>query len=50
MPLDDLGIEKELDAATKATLLKYGALFEVTVNAAYDWEEEADQTKLAPVA
>jgi hypothetical protein len=38
MPLDDLGIEKELAAATKAALLKFGAVFEATVNAAYDWE------------
>ena len=38
MPLDDLGIEKELDAATKAALLKFGAAFEATVNAAYAWE------------
>src|SRR5215831_8001232 len=39
MPLDDIGIEKELDAETKATLLKFGAAFESTVNAAYAWEK-----------
>jgi hypothetical protein len=39
MPLDDLGIEKELDAATKALLLKFGAAFEATVHAAYAWEK-----------
>jgi hypothetical protein len=38
MPLDDLGLEKELDPATKASLLKFGAAFESTVNAAYAWE------------
>jgi hypothetical protein len=38
MPLDEIGIEKELDAATKAVLLKYGAAFESTVKAAYAWE------------
>ena len=38
MPLDDLGIEKELDAATKAALLNFGAAFEAMVNAAYAWE------------
>ena len=40
MPLDDLGIEKELDATTKAALLKFGAAFEAAVNAAYVWERE----------
>jgi hypothetical protein len=40
MPLDDLGIEKELDATTKVTLLKFGAAFEAAVNAAYVWERE----------
>jgi len=39
MPLDDIGIEKELDPETKATLLKFGAAFESTVNAAYAWEK-----------
>jgi len=39
MPLDDIGIEKELDAETKATLLKFGVAFESTVNAAYAWEK-----------
>ena len=39
MPLDDIGIEKELDAETKATLLKFGAAFESTVNGAYAWEK-----------
>jgi hypothetical protein len=38
MPRDELGIEKELDAVTKAVLLKYGAAFESTVKAAYAWE------------
>jgi hypothetical protein len=38
MPLEDIGIEKELDAATKAVLLKHGAAFESTVKAAYAWE------------
>ena len=38
MPRDELGIEKELDAETKTLLLKYGATFESTVNAAYAWE------------
>jgi hypothetical protein len=38
MPLDDIGIEKELDPETKASLLKFGAAFESTVNAAYAWE------------
>jgi hypothetical protein len=39
MPLDDIGIEKELDPETKASLLKFGAAFESTVNAAYAWEK-----------
>ena len=39
MPLDgEIWIEKELDAATKALLLKFGAVFESTVKAAYAWE------------
>ena len=38
MPLDDIGIEKELDAETKALLLRFGAAFESTVNAAYAWQ------------
>jgi hypothetical protein len=38
MPLDDIGIEKELDTETKALLLRFGAAFEATVNAAYAWE------------
>jgi hypothetical protein len=38
MPLDEIGIEKELDAATKAVLLGFGAAFESTVAAAYAWE------------
>ena len=38
MPLDDIGIEKELDAETKALLLRFGAAFESTVVAAYAWE------------
>jgi len=38
MPLDDIGIERELDAETKTLLLKFGGAFEATVNAAYAWE------------
>ena len=38
MPLDDTGIERELDAATKTLLLTFGATFESTVDAAYAWE------------
>jgi len=38
MPLDDIGIEKELDPGTKALLLRFGAAFESTVVAAYAWE------------
>jgi hypothetical protein len=38
MPLDEIGIEKELDAETKALLLRFGAAFESTVAAAYAWE------------
>lgn len=38
MPLDDVGLFKELDPAIKATLLKYGAAFEAVVDAARDWE------------
>ncbi len=38
MPLDEIGIEKELDAAAKAVLLKFGVAFESTVKAAYAWE------------
>ena len=38
MPLDEIGLEKELNAETKAVLLKYGAAFESTVKAAYAWE------------
>jgi hypothetical protein len=40
MPLDEIGIEKELDAETKALLLRFGAAFESTVVAAYAWERE----------
>ncbi len=39
MPLDEIGIEKELDAETKALLLKFGSAFESTVAAAYAWEK-----------
>jgi hypothetical protein len=38
MPLDDAGLYKEMDPATKAALLKYGAAFESMVDAARDWE------------
>jgi hypothetical protein len=38
MPLDDNGLEKELDASTKAALLQHGAAFEALINAARDWE------------
>jgi len=38
MPRDEIGLEKELDAGTRAVLLKYGAAFESTVKAAYAWE------------
>ena len=38
MPLDEIGIEKELDAEIKRLLLKFGAAFESTVDAAYAWE------------
>jgi hypothetical protein len=38
MPLDDAGLYKEIDPAIKASLLKYGAAFESTVDAARDWE------------
>ena len=38
MPLDDAGLAKEIDPALKASLLKYGAAFESTVDAARDWE------------
>ena len=39
MPLDEIGIEKELDAETKGLLLRFGAAFESTVAAAYAWEK-----------
>ena len=38
MPLDDLGLYKEIDPAIKAALLRYGAVFESLVDAARDWE------------
>lgn len=38
MPLDDIGVFKELDPAIKAALLKYGAAFEAVVDAARAWE------------
>lgn len=38
MPLDDIGLFKEMDPAVKAALLKYGAAFEAAVDAARDWE------------
>jgi len=38
MPRDEIGIEKELDTEPKTLLLKYGAAFESTVNAAYACE------------
>jgi hypothetical protein len=40
MPLESIGIEKELDPQTKETLLKFGTVFESTVSAAYAWERE----------
>ena len=36
---DEIGLEKELAPATKASLLKFGAVFESAVNAAYAWEK-----------
>ena len=39
MPLDDVGLYKEIDPGIKATLLKYGAAFESLVDAARDWEK-----------
>ena len=38
MPLDDVGLYKEMDPAIKAALLTYGAAFESVVDAARDWE------------
>ena len=38
MPLDDLGLYKEIDPSVKAALLKYGAAFESLVEAAREWE------------
>ena len=38
MPLDDAGLYKEIDPTVKAALLKYGAVFEATLDAARDWE------------
>ena len=40
MPLDDVGLYKEIDPAIKAALLKYGATFESLVDAARDWEQK----------
>ena len=34
MPLDDAGLYKEMNLATKAALLKYGAAFESVIDAA----------------
>jgi hypothetical protein len=44
MPLDEIGLERELDGETKALLLRFGAAFESTVNAAYTWERERKRT------
>lgn len=38
MPLDDVGLYKEMDPAVKAALLKYGTAFESVVDAAREWE------------
>jgi hypothetical protein len=38
MPLDDVGLYKEMDPAIRAALLRYGAAFEAVVDAARDWE------------
>lgn len=38
MPLDDLGVEKELDPALMKVLLEKGGEFEKVVNTARDWE------------
>ena len=38
MPLDDLGLHKEMDPGVKAALLKYGAIFDALVDSARDWE------------
>jgi hypothetical protein len=40
MPLDDVGLYKEIDPVIKAALLKYGAAFESLVDAARDWEQK----------
>ena len=38
MPLDELGLHKEMDPGVKAALLKYGAIFDALVDSARDWE------------
>ena len=38
MPLDDVGLYKEIDPGIKRTLLTYGAAFESLVDAAREWE------------
>ena len=38
MPLDDVGLFKEMDPAVKAALLQYGTAFESAVDAAREWE------------
>ncbi len=40
MPLDDIGLFQEMDEATKAALLKYGAAFESVVESARAWEKQ----------
>jgi hypothetical protein len=44
MPLDDLGLEKELDGPLMKALLEKGTEFEKVVNAAKDWERQQPAT------
>jgi hypothetical protein len=38
MPLDEMGLYKELDPGVRAALLNFGAAFDALVDAARDWE------------
>jgi hypothetical protein len=44
MPLDDLGVEKELDPALMKVLLEKGGEFEKVVNSARNWERQQGTT------
>jgi hypothetical protein len=49
MPLDEMGLYKELDPGVRAALLNFGAAFDALVDAARDWEAKNPLRPGAPI-